>query len=60
MDYVIIASILLTIIIISLLFTKKDIKDQKHKIKPKIVRPAYWITPTGPSWKPPAHRVYNY
>jgi hypothetical protein len=27
-----------------------------HKIKPTIVTPSYWITPTGRSWYPPPHR----
>lgn len=30
-----------------------------HKIKPTIVTPSYWITPTGDSWYPPPHR-YSY
>ena len=53
--------ILLLLIIIGILYkeslkTNKNVNVEKKKVK--IVKPSYWITPEGPSWKPPHHKNY--
>jgi hypothetical protein len=55
----ILSSILLIIVIIAIFFPIHRHTHTIHKIHPTIVRPSYWITPTGPSWYPPRHR-YHY
>jgi hypothetical protein len=55
----ILISILLIIVVLLIFFPIHRHTHTVHKIHPTIVRPSYWITPTGPSWYPPRHR-YNY
>lgn len=58
MDYIVIASIILTIVIIIAVFSSPK-TNKIHKKRPVIVRPSYWITPTGPSWNPPIKEHYT-
>ena len=55
----ILSSILLIIVVIAIFFPIHRHTHTIHKITPTVVRPSYWITPTGPSWYPPRHR-YHY
>ena len=54
------SSILLIIVIFAIFFPINKHTHTIHKIHPTIVRPSYWITPTGPSWYPPRHRYNSY
>jgi len=59
MDNLFILSGLLLIVVIFAIFFPIHRHNTVHKNRPVIVRPSYWITPTGPSWYPPRHR-YHY
>ena len=56
MNYLLILSGILSVVILILLFRPTV---YKKKVKPTVITPSYWITPTGPSWKPPKHRKYK-
>lgn len=57
MDNLFIFGILLLIVMfLAIIYLIHRQNHAIHKIKPTIIRPSYWITPTGRSWYPPPHR----
>jgi hypothetical protein len=59
MDNLFIISGLLLIVVIFAIFFPIYKHNTVHKTTPVIVRPSYWITPTGPSWYPRRHRYHH-
>ena len=55
MNYLLILSGILSVVILVLLFRPIVYKKTVKHIKPTVVTPSYWITPSGPSWNPPKH-----
>ena len=48
--------ILLIVLFLAIIFFIHRQNHTIHKIKPTIITPSYWITPTGRSWYPPSNR----
>lgn len=53
---ILILLVILGFLFVSSLNLSKPTNIEKKKVK--IVTPSYWITPEGPSWKPPVHPHY--